>query len=81
MARALARGWGATRALRGPGGRASGALAAETGGEALAGNAEVARGADLVVLAHKPAQLAEVAAELAPHASPSPRSSRHTAGP
>jgi pyrroline-5-carboxylate reductase len=45
------------------------ALAEEVGGEALADNAEVARRADLVVLCHKPAQLLDVAAEVAPHAS------------
>ena len=37
------------------------ALAAELGGEALASNRELAERADVVVLAHKPAQLAEVA--------------------
>jgi pyrroline-5-carboxylate reductase len=40
----------------------------ELGGEVLAGNAEVARAADLVVLCHKPAQLEAVAGEVAPHA-------------
>ena len=40
----------------------------EVGGEALGSNAEVAERADLVVLCHKPAQLGEVARELAPHA-------------
>jgi pyrroline-5-carboxylate reductase len=68
MARAMARGWGrpvlCTDALPG---RAE-ALAAETGGEALASNAELAQRADLVVLCHKPAQLGEVASEAAPHA-------------
>ena len=44
------------------------ALAAELGGEALSSNAEVAERADLVVLCHKPAQLQEVAQEVAPHA-------------
>ncbi len=39
------------------------ALAEELGGEALDSNAAVARAADLVVLCHKPAQLAEVAEE------------------
>lgn len=39
-------------------------LAAELGGEALTSNAELARRADLVVLAVKPARLEEVAAEL-----------------
>jgi pyrroline-5-carboxylate reductase len=68
MARAMARGWGrpvlcadvvAERALE---------LARETGGEALDSNAEVAERADVVVLCHKPAQLAQVAAEVAPKA-------------
>jgi pyrroline-5-carboxylate reductase len=39
-------------------------LAAEVGGEALASNAEVASRADLLVLCHKPAQLAAVADEV-----------------
>jgi pyrroline-5-carboxylate reductase len=68
MARALARGWRRPVVCADPiAGRAQ-ALAEEVGGEALAGNAEVARRADLVVLCHKPAQLREVAAEVAPHA-------------
>jgi pyrroline-5-carboxylate reductase len=41
------------------------ALAAELGGEAVASNAELAERADVVVLCHKPAQLAEVAEEAA----------------
>ena len=40
------------------------ALAVELGGEAVASNRELAERADLVVLAHKPAQLATVAAEM-----------------
>jgi pyrroline-5-carboxylate reductase len=44
------------------------ALATETGGQALATNAEVAQQADLVLLCHKPPGLAAVAAEVAPHA-------------
>ena len=68
MARALARGWRRPVLCSDPlAGRAR-ALAAEVGGEALADNAEVARRADLVILAHKPAQLHEVASEVAPHA-------------
>jgi pyrroline-5-carboxylate reductase len=69
MARALARGWGQPVLCADPVTVRARALAAETGGEALESNAEVARRADLVVLAHKPAQLGEVAAEVAPHAS------------
>jgi pyrroline-5-carboxylate reductase len=40
-------------------------LAAEVGGEALGSNAEVAEAADVVVLCHKPAQLSEVAGQIA----------------
>ncbi len=68
MARAMARGWGRPVLCTDPfAGRAQ-ALAEELGGEALATNAEVAERADIVVLCHKPAQLSEVAAEVAPHA-------------
>jgi pyrroline-5-carboxylate reductase len=41
------------------------ALAEATGGEAVESNAEVAERADVVVLAHKPGQLEEVAPEIA----------------
>jgi pyrroline-5-carboxylate reductase len=68
MARALARGWGRPVLCADPLAERARALAEEVGGEALAGNAEVARRADLVVLCHKPAQLHAVAAEVAPHA-------------
>jgi pyrroline-5-carboxylate reductase len=62
MGAAMARGWGQpVLASDGGSGRAH-ALVAELGGEALT-NAEVAERADLVVLAHKPAQLKAVAAE------------------
>jgi pyrroline-5-carboxylate reductase len=68
MARAMARGWSrpvlVTDALH----ERAHALAAETGGQALATNAEVAQQADLVLLCHKPPGLAAVAAEVAPHA-------------
>jgi pyrroline-5-carboxylate reductase len=68
MARGLARGWGrpvlASDVLTD---RAQ-ALVDELGGEVLDSNAELAQKAELVVLCHKPAQLAEVAAEAAPHA-------------
>ena len=68
MARAMARGWDrpvlVTDALH----ERAHALAAETGGQALATNAEVAEQADLVLLCHKPPGLAAVAAEVAPHA-------------
>ena len=64
MARALARGWGdPVLCTDGGSGRAA-ALAAVLGGEAIASNAELVERADLVVLAHKPAQLAEIASGL-----------------
>jgi pyrroline-5-carboxylate reductase len=68
MARALARGWGRPLLCADPLAERARALAQETGGQALASNAEVAARADLVVLCHKPAQLKEVAGEVAPHA-------------
>jgi pyrroline-5-carboxylate reductase len=68
MARALARGWGRPIFVSDPLAERASALVAEVGGEALDDNAEVARRADLVVLCHKPAQLKEVAGEVAPHA-------------
>src|SRR5438105_2507686 len=68
MARALARGWQRPVLCADPLADRAQALAAEVGGEALADNAEVARRAELVVLCHKPAQLAAVASEVAPHA-------------
>jgi pyrroline-5-carboxylate reductase len=68
MARALARGWGRPVLCADPLAERARSLAAEVGGEALAGNAEVAARAELVVLCHKPAQLAAVAEELAPQA-------------
>jgi pyrroline-5-carboxylate reductase len=68
MARALARGWGRPLLCADPIAARAQALAAEVEGEALAGNMAVAQRADLVVLCHKPAQLREVAQEIAPHA-------------
>ncbi len=67
MARALARGWGRPVLCFDPVAARAAALARETGGEALASNAEVARRAELVVLCHKPAQLHLIAEEVAPH--------------
>jgi len=64
MARALARGWGEPVLVSDHGSGRAAALARELGGEALS-NAELARRAELLVLCHKPAQLAEVAAEVA----------------
>jgi pyrroline-5-carboxylate reductase len=66
MARALARGWG-DPVLCSDSGSGSGraqAVVDELGGQATS-NVEVAREADLVVLCHKPHQLAAVAAEIA----------------
>jgi pyrroline-5-carboxylate reductase len=64
-ARGIARGWGRPVLATDPlAGRAQ-ALADELGGAALPNNVEVAKAADLVLLCHKPAQLGEVAAEIA----------------
>ncbi|HWX86711.1 MAG TPA: pyrroline-5-carboxylate reductase dimerization domain-containing protein [Solirubrobacteraceae bacterium] len=68
MARAMARGWGRPVLCFDPVSERAEALAGETGGQALVSGAAVAERADLVVLCHKPAQLQEVARELAPHA-------------
>jgi pyrroline-5-carboxylate reductase len=65
MARALARGWGDPVLCTDSGSGRARALADELGGEALATNRELAERADVVILAHKPAQLAEVAWEAA----------------
>jgi pyrroline-5-carboxylate reductase len=70
MARALARGWGKPLLCADPIAERARAVAAEVGGEALASNAEVAARADLLVLCHKPAQLAAVAAEVGPGSTP-----------
>src|SRR3954470_22557480 len=64
MARALARGWGEPVLCTDAGSGRAAALAEELGGEALASNRELAERADVVILAHKPAQLAAVAAEV-----------------
>ncbi len=65
MARALARGWGEPVLCTDSGSGRAQALADELGGEALASNRELAERADLVILAHKPAQLADIAREAA----------------
>jgi pyrroline-5-carboxylate reductase len=65
MARALARGWGEPVLCTDSGSGRAQALVAEVGGEALTSNRELAERADIVILAHKPAQLAEVAWEAA----------------
>jgi pyrroline-5-carboxylate reductase len=66
MARALARGWGEPVLCSDGGSGRAAALAQELGGQA-ATNLEVAQGADLVVLCHKPAQFGDVAHEIGPH--------------
>jgi pyrroline-5-carboxylate reductase len=68
MARAMARGWGRALLCTDVLSQRAQDLAEELGGEAVGDNAELARRADLVVLCHKPAQLEEVAATVAPHA-------------
>lgn len=68
MARALARGWQLPLLCFDPVSERAAELAKEVGGQALDTNAAVAQAADLVVLCHKPAQLEEVAEELAPAA-------------
>jgi len=63
MARALARGWGEPVLCSDSGSGRAAALAAELGGEAVT-NPELAERAELVVLCHKPGQLAQVAGEI-----------------
>jgi pyrroline-5-carboxylate reductase len=65
MARALARGWGDPVLCSDSGSGRARELAAELGGEAVESNVEVARRGEVVVLCHKPAQLAAVASEIA----------------
>lgn len=69
MARAMARGWERPVLCFDPVAERAQALARETGGKALASNAAVAERSDLVVLCHKPAQLHDVAEEVAPCAN------------
>ncbi|HEV2076033.1 MAG TPA: pyrroline-5-carboxylate reductase [Thermoleophilaceae bacterium] len=64
MGSALARGLGEPAILFDPDEARAAGLAAELGGEAARSNAEVAERAEIVVLCHKPALLAEVAAEI-----------------
>jgi len=70
MARALARGWGRPLLCADPIAERARSLAQEVGGEALASNAELAARADLLVLCHKPAQLAAVASEVGAGSTP-----------
>jgi pyrroline-5-carboxylate reductase len=65
MASALARGIGEPALVADVDTAKAGELAQELGGEAVASNAELAERADVVVLCHKPKQLAEVAEEVA----------------
>jgi pyrroline-5-carboxylate reductase len=68
MARALARGWGEPILCTDSGSGRAAALVAELGGEVVASNRELVERAELVVLAHKPYQLEDVAREAAPAA-------------
>jgi pyrroline-5-carboxylate reductase len=68
MARGMARGWGRPVLCTDVLAARAEALVGELGGEALPSNGELAERADVVVLCHKPAQLAAVAAEIGPHA-------------
>lgn len=69
MGAALARGWGEPVLATDNGSGRAQRLTDELGGEALESNEQLAERAGLVVLAHKPAQLAEVAAETSEHAT------------
>jgi pyrroline-5-carboxylate reductase len=64
MASALARGIGEPALVHDIDAAKAEALAAELGGEAVPSGAELAERADVVVLCHKPHQLAEVAEQL-----------------
>jgi pyrroline-5-carboxylate reductase len=64
MARALALGWGEPVLCTDSGSGRAKELAALVGGEAVGSNRELAERADVVILAHKPAQLQSVAEEL-----------------
>jgi pyrroline-5-carboxylate reductase len=65
MARALALGWGEPVLCTDSGSGRAAELAELVGGRAAASNRELAEQADIVVLAHKPAQLDAVAREIA----------------
>jgi pyrroline-5-carboxylate reductase len=65
MARALALGWGEPVLCTDSGSGRAKELAALVGGEAVGSNRELAERADVVILAHKPAQLDAVAQEIA----------------
>jgi pyrroline-5-carboxylate reductase len=65
MARALALGWGEPVLCTDSGSGRAQELAALVGGRAAGSNRELAERSDVVVLAHKPAQLGAVAREIA----------------
>src|SRR5829696_6356270 len=65
MARALALGWAEPVLCTDSGSGRAQELAADVGGQAVASNRELAERADVVVLAHKPAQLDAAAREIA----------------
>src|SRR5919107_2867680 len=64
MARALALGWGEPVLCTDSGSGRAQELATLVGGQAVESNRELAERADVVVLAHKPAQLDAVAREI-----------------
>lgn len=64
MASALARGLGEPVVCSDVDAARAQALAAELGGQAVSANADVVAASDLVILCHKPAQLARVAGQL-----------------
>ncbi len=68
MATAIARGLAEPAVVTSAHGDSAAELAAAIGGRTAESNAELARSVDLVVLCHKPAQLEEVASEVAPEA-------------
>ena len=65
MASALARGWGQAALIADVDRQKAEALAEQVGGTVVDGNAALAKEADIVVLCHKPAQLEDVAGEIA----------------
>ncbi len=70
MARAMARGWDEPVLCTDSGSGSAQALVDELGGERVASNRELAERVDLVILCHKPYQLATVAEEIRDLAKP-----------
>src|ERR687886_3017329 len=68
MARGMARGWGRPVLCTDVLTERARARVDGRGGEVVPSNADLAQKADVVVLCHKPGQLGDVAAEVAPHA-------------